>query len=146
MDANSLRDLLLGDRELEARVAGVRNLTARARWAHHEDAYASELASEGEPLRDRRDTERCSAGRQRRARDVDCSVAVAVGLDDGPQLCALERAHECADVAPQRAEVDRDLRAMHGVQRLLTSRSTVAATCQVNDDGVFPARKGVGRK
>ena len=64
-------------------------------------------------LGNRRDAERAGALVDERAGDVDRAVAVGVGLDDRPELRALEHAQQRPRVPPDRAEVDGDLRPVH---------------------------------
>ena len=111
--ANAVGNLLVRDGKLERSVARMRDLAARARRPEHEDALDAELVAQREPLRDRRDAQPARTGSERRAGRVHHPVSVAVRLDDGPQLRAVGRAQERADVAPQCAEVDGDLGAVH---------------------------------
>ena len=134
VDAHAVGNLVVRDRELEIGVARVRDVATRRGRAHDEDANTAVFAAEREPLLHRGDAERARAGSERRARDVDGAVSVAVCLDDGPQLRAAELADERAHVSPQRAEVNRDLRAMHinpdevrlGYRRAMTTSSGAA--------------------
>ena len=71
------------------------------------------LAAKCEPFGDRRDAERGGARAECCARDVDRAVAVGIRLDDGPQAGSVERTQQRSHIAPQRAEVDRDLGAVH---------------------------------
>ena len=80
---------------------------------HDEDPRLGQRAPQLEPLVDRGDAEHGRAGLERRAPDIDRAVPVAVRLDDGPELRAVERLEQPASVVPDRAEVDRDLAAMH---------------------------------
>ena len=123
VDADAFRDRLVEDGQVEVGLARLRDVAARAR-PHDEDPHARELAAERKRLGDRGDAERQRAFAERRAGDVDGAVPVAVGLDDGPELGAPERAPQPADVPPDRAEVDRDLGAVH---RVLTRRAPWAA-------------------
>ena len=117
MDADAVGNLVVRDGELEVRVTCMRDLATRRERAHDEDADAGVFRAQGEPFLHGRHAKGARSGPQRRARDVDGSVAVAVRLDDGPELRAVELAQERAHVAPQRAEVDGDLRPVHA-QRL----------------------------
>src|SRR5205085_1085186 len=99
--AYSVGDLLVRDRELELGVARLRDLAARRRRAHHEDADARVFAPQRQSLAHGRDAERARTGSERGTSDVDRAVPVRVRLDDSPELRALEDAHERAHVAPQ---------------------------------------------
>jgi len=112
VDADALRDRLVEHREVEVCLARLGDVPVGAR-PEDEDAHARELAPERQRLGHGRDAERERAFTERRACDVDGAVPVAVGLDHGPQLRASEDAPQPTDVAPHRAEVDRDLGAVH---------------------------------
>ena len=109
---HALGDLAVADDELEPCVTGLGDLAAPGR-AHDEDPRGRELPAERERLRDGREAESGRPGSERRARDVRCTVAVPVRLDDRPELGAAERAAERGGVPTQRRQVDRQLRAMH---------------------------------
>src|SRR4051794_2015635 len=113
VDAHAFRDFVVRDRELEACLARVCNLAARARRAEHDDPLDAELVPQRETFGDRRDADRRRTGTERRAGGVDHPVPVAVRLHDGPELGTAGRTQESAHVAAQRAEVDRELRAVH---------------------------------
>src|SRR6476661_3325752 len=113
MDANALQNLAVGDHELEPGVASESDLTVRAGGAHHDDALRAVLVAQRETFGNGRDAERRRARTERGAGDVDRTVPVTVGLDDRPEPGAAECAQQSAHVAPQRTEVDRDLRAVH---------------------------------
>ena len=66
---------------------------------------------------DRGDTENGRAGLERRAPDIDRAVPVAIRLDHGPELGAVERFEQALGVVPDRAKVDRDLAATGGLSR-----------------------------
>jgi hypothetical protein len=85
VDANALRHELVPDGEVEIGLARLCNLVTGAR-AHHEDADPRKLAAKRERLRHRRDAQGLRALSQRCARDVARPVAVAVRLDDRPEL------------------------------------------------------------
>ena len=112
MDADALRDLAVGDHELEAGVAGICDLPAGGR-AHHEDPRWTERLPQRQPFRHRRDAERGRSGPERGAADVDRAVPVAVRLDDRPELGALESAEQRPDVPPDRTQVDDQIGARH---------------------------------
>ena len=114
MDGDVRRDLAVaGDGQLEPRLARRGDLVGRP---HDEDPRLGQRAPQLEPLVDRGDTEHGRAGLERRAPDVDRAVPVAVRLDDGPELRTVERLEQPASVVPDRAEVDRDLAAVHCLQ------------------------------
>ena len=138
VDTYPFGNLRVGHRQLETGLARVRDLTVRRGWAHHEDAHAGKLARQRKPLGNSGNAQRSRARAQRRARDVGRPVAVAVRLDDRPELGAVEGADEVADVATQRAEVDRELRAVH-VQRLLPGQECIGLSTSVK----VHAREGV---
>src|SRR2546421_11020872 len=79
VDAHPFRDLTVGDHELEAGIAGLRDLAVRAGGSQHDDALGAVLAAQREALRDRRDAERRCTRAERGACDVDRAVAVARG-------------------------------------------------------------------
>ena len=113
VDAHPLRDLTVGDHELEAGIARLRNLAVRAGGSQHDDAFGAVLAAQREAFRNRRDAERRRARAERGACDVDRAVTVAVGFDHRPEPRTVERAQERSHVASQSPEVDGDLRAVH---------------------------------
>src|SRR5215208_3984009 len=94
--------------ELEARLARRREVLS---GPHHQNAGVREGRPQRQRLLDGRDAERFGSLRERHARDIERSVAVTVGLDDGPQGRALDDAPQPPDVSSQRAEIDRELRA-----------------------------------
>ena len=112
MDADALGNLAVADRELEAGVARLGDLAARGR-PHDEDPHRPERLAQRERLRHGCHAERRRARPERGGADVGRAVAVAVGLDDGPQLRPVEGAEEPARVAADRAEVDRDVGSAH---------------------------------
>src|SRR2546423_13675046 len=57
MHADALGNLAVGDHELEAGVASLRDLTVRAGGAHDDDPLGAVPAPKGEPPTDGRDTE-----------------------------------------------------------------------------------------
>ena len=103
----------IGDRELQAGLPRVRDLTVRAGRPEDEDALDAELMPECEPFGNRRDAERRRPGAQRSTRRINRSVPVPVRLHDDPELRAVQRAEQRPHVAPQRAQVDGDLGAVH---------------------------------
>ncbi len=98
--------------QLEPGLAGGREIV-RAGRAEQDDPRRGQGASQLEGLPERRDAERGRAGRERRPPHIDRTMAVAVGLDHGPELGALEPVAQHADVVADGAEVDRDQRAGH---------------------------------
>ena len=102
----------LGDRELETGRARARRLLLVGR-PENEEAHRPERLPEPERLRDGCDAERARARIERGAADIRRPVPVAVRLDDGPQLGAVEHAQERPRVAADRTEVERQLRAGH---------------------------------
>ena len=112
VDAHALGDLAVGDHELQARIARLGDLAARGR-PEHENAHGAERLPEREPFRHGRHAERGRSRPERRAADIRGAVAVAVRLDHRPQLGALEHAPKRGRVAPDGAEVDRQLGAGH---------------------------------
>ncbi len=110
---HALGDLAVGDHELEARIARIGDLAARGR-PEHQHADGAECLPEREPFRNGRHAERGRARPERCAADVRGAVAVTVRLDHRPQLGALEHAQERARVAPDGAEIDRQVGSASG--------------------------------
>ncbi len=71
-----------------------------------------------------RHAERGGAGLERRPGAIEGSVAVRVGLDDGPELRGGRRLGQADDVPAQRAEIDRDLGSPHDCAHDSYSEST----------------------
>ena len=88
MDGHALRHAAVGGDELEPGHPRLADLGSDDR-AHHDDASVPERGAQVERLGQRRDAERRRARLERGLRDVDRAVPVALGLDDGPELCAL---------------------------------------------------------
>ena len=116
---------------------------------------AGSACAQREPLRHGRDAEHGRARPERGAADVRGAVAVAVGLDDRPELGALERAQERARVAPDRAEIDRELRSGHLSERIVRTEVArelrdvaaaehFAAGCDPRAEARSPERRQVG--
>jgi hypothetical protein len=91
MHANALGDLVGREAQLEPGLARERDVSSLG-WAEHDDLLRRELVAQLEPLRDRDDADRARAGAERRRGDVDRAVPVAVRLDDGPEIGAVELA------------------------------------------------------
>ena len=113
VDAKALRDFRLGDRELERRFARLGDLPVGARWSEHQDPLHPVLAPQRQAFRDRRDTQRGRARTERSAGRIHGPVAVAVSLDDHPELRAVEQANQRAHVPAEGAQIDRDLGTVH---------------------------------
>ena len=110
--ADSRRDLVRPDDELEMRVARVSHL-AVAGGTHDDDARDGEVTAKREAFGDGGDAQRRRARAERRPGDVGRAVPVGVRLDDRPQLCAVQGGEQRARVVAHGAEVDRQLAAMH---------------------------------
>src|SRR5215207_3651405 len=106
------RDALLNrhgaHRELEARLARRHEIVS---GPHDENAGVREGRAERQRFLHGRHAERVGSLRERHSRDIERPVAITVGLDDGPERRALDRAAQRPDVSPKRAEIDRKLRA-----------------------------------
>ena len=113
VDVHAFGDAPVGHDELEPRLARPRDLLARG-GTEHDDPHVAVQASQRERLAHRRDAERGRPALERAPRGVGRTVAVAVGLDDRPELGRSDDACEQASVATDRADVDRDERAGHG--------------------------------
>ena len=111
MNGDAGGDLATGDDELEPRLARLGHLLRRA---HHDDSRLRELATQLAGFGEGHDAEGRRAGFERRPRDVACAVAVAVRLDDGPELAPVEPFQQPSRVMADRAEVNRDLAPLHG--------------------------------
>ena len=66
----------------------------RPRRAEHDQPRIRQRCAKLEGFGNRDDAERCRTRVERRATAVECAVAVRVGLDDGPELCAAGNAAE----------------------------------------------------
>ena len=79
MHANALGNLAVGDRELQPRVARLRDLAVRACRPHHEDAFRWILDPESESFGNRRHAE----GRRTRAqRGADLRYDLAIAFEE----------------------------------------------------------------
>ena len=132
MHAHAIRDLLARDRQLEACGTRLRDFGVRPRRPEHDDACRLELTREREPFRDGRDAEGRGSRVGRRPRNVERPVTVAVRFDDSPELGAVQHAKERADVAPQRAEIDSELRPVHRAEATRLRRGRPAAPLLVH--------------
>jgi hypothetical protein len=83
--------------------------------AEHDDPCFGERRPQVDALADRGDTQCRRAGLERRRGDGLRAVAVAVGLDDGPELGPREGLAQSGEVRPQRCPVDGDLRPLRPV-------------------------------
>ena len=126
--AHALRNLAVRDDDLEIRVARLGDLAARVERPHAEDARGGELLPQLERFQKCRDAESACARTERRAGYVDRAVPVCVGLDDRPELRALERTQQRPDVSPERAEVDSQLGAVHQSNASGSASTTSPAT------------------
>ena len=99
------------DHELDPRLARLRDRVGRA---HDDDPRLRELTAQLEGLGDRDDAERGGSRVERRPSDVTRAVAVAVRLDDGPELGPAEHLEQPPRVVADHPEVDRDLAPVHG--------------------------------
>ena len=120
MDGHALRHALVRDGQLEPRLAGRHDLLRAAR-PEHDDARVGKLSAEPKRLADRRHAQCRRAALERCTAGAYGAVAVAVGLDDGPQLRAFEDAREHPCVVAEGADVDGDERAGH--DRILAVRA-----------------------
>src|SRR5215211_6975877 len=135
----------LGDRpgahgELEARPARRREVLS---GPHHENAGVREGRPQRQRLLDGRDAERFGSLRERHARDIESSMAVTVGLDDGPQGRAVDDAPQPPDVSSQRAEIDRELRARDDHDPRAAGRASI--TSEATRPAGLPAARAARR-
>ncbi len=112
MDLHPLRDPAVRRDELEPRDASFADF-ALGDGPHDDDAGVAKRRAQVEGLGQRRDAERGRTGVERRLRDVDRAVAVALGLDDGPQLGSPRRAEQRLGVPPDRAEIEGEAGPLH---------------------------------
>ena len=113
VDADPLRNLLVGDCQLQAGLPRLSHFSIRAGRAHDQDAFRSILAPKRQSLGNRRHAQGRRPGAERSTCDVDCSVSIAVRLHHCPKPRSVEGAKQCAHIAPESAEIDRDLRTVH---------------------------------
>ena len=142
------REILVPPRELEPRLARLGDLAAGRGRAHHEDPRVAELGSQLEPLGDGRDAERAGALVEHRAGDIDRAVPVGVGLHDRPELRAVEHAQQRPRVAPDRAEVDGQLRPVHRAPAGSAATTSLADRSRLRDRArrELLRRRGRGRR
>ncbi len=113
VERNAVRQRsVVGDDELEPRLPRLGDLAVRRR-AEHDDAGLRELGTQHERLGDGGGAQARRPSAERTVGDVDRTVAVAVRLDDGPQLGTGEGREQHLRVATDCAEVDRELRSRH---------------------------------
>ena len=104
----------LGDRELEPGLARRAPISSAVGGPMTRMRAGPERSPQRERLRRRsRRRARVAPASSAARRDVARAVPVAVRLDDRPELGAAERVAGAPRVAPHRAEVDRDLGAVH---------------------------------
>src|SRR5512146_2358884 len=113
MNRDVTGDLAPGDDELEPRISCRGDLARLARGAHDENAGVRLALSQLESFVDRGHAESSRAGAECGVRGVRGAVAVAVRLDDRPELGPRKYVEEPPRVVADRAEVDRDLAPVH---------------------------------
>ena len=113
MNADALRDALVGGDELEPGDARLADLALGHR-PHHDDARIPQRGAQVERLGQRRDAESGRTAVERGFRDVDRAMPVPLRLHDGPQLRALRGTQQRGGVPPNRPEVEGEARPLHG--------------------------------
>ena len=140
VDVKPFRDLAGGNHQLQPGFFCECELAAGRRRSHDEDPRLPELVAELEAFGDGRDAERRRPGGERGAADVHRAVAVAVPLYDRPELGAGEHVEQPLDVPANRAEIDRQLRALH------RGRAAAAQSRRLRSDRARAVRLGRRRR